>query len=181
MLSERRMTHSASLRATGSAILAWAALASASLPLRAASITRFTAATSFAEVVALGATANGPEAGRTSGLNSARLSNSAPCKPTLAWAKAVQPAAVGLRPRLRQRRCLPHGCERLLGRRRSGSRARQGHFLRGRPTRRPRIARRLQSLPKISPSGCGQSRPLNPALVLRSVRLSAETANRSAH
>ena len=65
-------------------MLAWAALASASLPLRAASITRFTAATSFGEVAALGATANGPDAGRTSGLNSARLSNSAPCKPTLA-------------------------------------------------------------------------------------------------
>jgi hypothetical protein len=84
------MTHSASLRATGSAMLAWAALASASLPLRAASITRFTAATSFADVVAFGATANGPEAGRTSGLNSARLEQR-PMQTDIGLAKAVSP------------------------------------------------------------------------------------------
>jgi len=95
VLSERRMTHSANFRATGSEMLAWAALASASLPLRAASITRLTAATSLADVLALGATANGPEAGRTSGLNSAWLSNSAPCKPTLACAKETIPVPLG--------------------------------------------------------------------------------------
>ena len=55
-----------------------------------------------------------------------------PMQTDIGLSKGRQPAAVGLRPRLRQRRCLPHGCERLLGGRRSGSRARQGHLLRGR-------------------------------------------------
>ena len=58
---ERRITHSASLRATGSVMLASAALASASLPLRAASITRLTAAMSAAEVRSSGR----PQRGRT--------------------------------------------------------------------------------------------------------------------
>ena len=86
MLSERRITHSASLRATGSLMLASVALASASRPLRAASITRFTAAISAADVEAVGATAKGPAAGRASGLKWARVSKSAPRSPTLACA-----------------------------------------------------------------------------------------------
>jgi hypothetical protein len=91
VLSERKITHSASFRATGSEILASAALASASLPLRVASITRFTAAMSAAEVAAVCAIAKGPETGRASGLIMARLSNSAPCGPTLACANAERP------------------------------------------------------------------------------------------
>ncbi len=75
-------------------MLASAALASASLPLRAASITRLTAAMSAAEVAAVGAIAKGPETGRASGLNVARLSNSAPCRPTLACAKAERPGCL---------------------------------------------------------------------------------------
>ena len=66
---ERRITHSASLRATGSVMACSAASASASLPLRAASMTRLTAAMSAAEVAAVGASAKGPETGRASGLN----------------------------------------------------------------------------------------------------------------
>src|SRR4029078_263746 len=64
VLSERRITHSASLRATGSLMLACVALASASRPLRAASITRFTAAMSASDVEGVGATAKGPARGR---------------------------------------------------------------------------------------------------------------------
>src|SRR5262245_11569382 len=81
------MIHSASLRATGSVMVASAALASASLPLRVASITRFTAAMSAAEVVSFGATANGPAVGRASGLKNARVSKMAPRVATLACAK----------------------------------------------------------------------------------------------
>ena len=92
VLSERRITHSASLRATGSLMLASAALASASFPLRVLSITRFTAAMSASEVADVGAIAKGPEVGRASGLKNARLSNIAPCRPTLACAKEERPA-----------------------------------------------------------------------------------------
>src|SRR5262245_18101899 len=71
------------------------------MPLHVASITRLTAAISLAEVAALGATANGPDAGRTSGLKSVRFSSNAPCNPTLAWAKEVRP--------------LPLACGRVCG------------------------------------------------------------------
>jgi hypothetical protein len=68
-------------------MLASAALASASLPLREASITRFTAAMSASDVAAVGAIAKGPAVGRASGLKYARLWKIVPCKPTLACAK----------------------------------------------------------------------------------------------
>src|ERR1700688_274618 len=82
------MIHSASLWATGSLMLLSAASASAPLPLRAASITRFTASISAGKVVVAGATANAPEPGRAIGLNMTVVANSEPRKPTLAWAKA---------------------------------------------------------------------------------------------
>ncbi len=47
---------------------------------------------SSCEVAVVGATANGPDTGRASGLNKARLSNRPPRKPTLACAKADRPA-----------------------------------------------------------------------------------------
>ncbi|MGA8394246.1 MAG: hypothetical protein WB752_01180 [Pseudolabrys sp.] len=49
-------------------MLASVALASASRPLRDASITRFTAAMSASDVDFVGATAKGPAAGRASGV-----------------------------------------------------------------------------------------------------------------
>ena len=68
-----------------------AALASASLPLRAASITRFTAAISASEVAAVGAIAKGPAVGRASGLKKARVSGIVPRRPTLACANDESP------------------------------------------------------------------------------------------
>ena len=64
-------------------MLASAALASASLPLREASITRFTAAMSASEVAAVGAIAKGPDVGRASGLKKARVSRIVPRKPDI--------------------------------------------------------------------------------------------------
>ncbi|MGB9045543.1 MAG: hypothetical protein WCC81_24170, partial [Pseudolabrys sp.] len=48
-------------------------------------------AISASEVAAVGASAKGPEAGRASGLKKAWVSNTAPRRPTLAWAKADSP------------------------------------------------------------------------------------------
>ena len=45
----------------------------------------------------VGAIAKGPEAGRAIGWKVARLANSAPRKPTLAWAKADWPLSGGAR------------------------------------------------------------------------------------
>src|SRR5690348_5852302 len=73
-----------------------AALASASLPLRAASITRFTAAMSASAVADVGAIAKGPAVGRASGLKKARLSKILLCKPTLACAKDERPPLFGV-------------------------------------------------------------------------------------
>src|SRR5688572_30076845 len=61
---------------------------SASLPPRESSMTRFTAATSGGGVLDDDATANGPDAGRTSGLNCALALTRLPRNPTPAWAKA---------------------------------------------------------------------------------------------
>src|SRR5689334_10567418 len=72
-----------------------AALASFSLPLRVASMTVLTAAISAGDVAFVGAIAKGPETGRASGRNSARLANRAPCRPTLACANAEAPGGFG--------------------------------------------------------------------------------------
>ena len=52
----------------------------------------FTKAISASDVAAVGAIAKGPDAGRASGLKKAWVSNTAPRRPTLAWAKAERPA-----------------------------------------------------------------------------------------
>ena len=88
-------------------MLASVALASASRPLRAASITRFTASMSAADVDVVGATAKGPAAGRASGLKWARVSKSAPRSPTLACAYEERPEPLAS--------CLAWGCRAATG------------------------------------------------------------------
>jgi hypothetical protein len=59
LLSLRRISHSASLRATGSEIVAWACVASSALRLRRSSMTFSSASLSGCEVVEVAATAAG--------------------------------------------------------------------------------------------------------------------------
>ena len=108
MLSLRSMIHSASLRATGSVIEFLATSATTSFDFRVASITCLTSAMSAAEVALVGATENGPAAGRTSGLKVAFAEFSEPRKPMGAWAKALSPLGSAAA-------CLPAGGANCIG------------------------------------------------------------------